>query len=42
MDTYFAPQKMIINLTFCGNWAGVLYNRRGCPGDCVGKYVSCG
>ncbi|KAM5536441.1 hypothetical protein V8D89_009877 [Ganoderma adspersum] len=39
MATYFRPQRIIINLTFCGQWAGAKYSLYGCPGDCV-DYVN--
>ncbi|KAL0062791.1 hypothetical protein AAF712_010329 [Marasmius tenuissimus] len=33
----FGPQNIIINLTFCGDWAGqdAIYQASGCPGTCV-------
>ncbi|EKM55093.1 glycoside hydrolase family 16 protein [Phanerochaete carnosa HHB-10118-sp] len=33
----FDANNIIINLTFCGDWAGVpsVYSGAGCPGDCV-------
>ncbi|KAJ3553250.1 hypothetical protein NM688_g3716 [Phlebia brevispora] len=33
----FDANNIIINLTFCGDWAGIdsLFNAAGCPGDCV-------
>jgi hypothetical protein len=33
----FGPENIIINLTFCGDWAGSVYSNSGCPGNCVGK-----
>ncbi|KII86650.1 glycoside hydrolase family 16 protein [Plicaturopsis crispa FD-325 SS-3] len=36
----FGPNSIIINLTFCGDWAGSTYGTSdGCPGDCV-DYVN--
>ncbi|TEB24528.1 family 16 glycosyl hydrolase [Coprinellus micaceus] len=33
----FGPQNIIINLTFCGDWAGSasVYSRSGCKGTCI-------
>ncbi|KAI1790873.1 endo-beta-glucanase [Ganoderma leucocontextum] len=41
MASHFGPHNIVINLTFCGDWAGVpsIYNGDGCPGDCV-AYVN--
>jgi len=35
----FSPSNIIINLTFCGDWAGSAYGASGCPGNCV-DYVN--
>ncbi|QRW19508.1 endo-1,3(4)-beta-glucanase [Rhizoctonia solani] len=35
----FGPENIIINLTFCGDWAGGVYGNSGCPGSCV-DYVN--
>ncbi|KAJ3548250.1 hypothetical protein NMY22_g1321 [Coprinellus aureogranulatus] len=35
IDKKFGPQNIIINLTFCGDWAGSVFNQDGCPGDCI-------
>ncbi|KAI0026674.1 endo-beta-glucanase [Vararia minispora EC-137] len=35
----FGPARIIINLTFCGDWAGSAYGASGCPGTCS-SYVS--
>ncbi|KAK0445175.1 endo-beta-glucanase [Armillaria borealis] len=32
---HFSPQNIIINLTFCGDWAGNAYASSGCPSSCV-------
>lgn len=34
---HFGPNNIIINLTFCGDWAGIasIFNGAGCPGDCA-------
>ncbi|KDQ58272.1 glycoside hydrolase family 16 protein [Jaapia argillacea MUCL 33604] len=37
--SHFSPQNIIINLTFCGDWAGSAYSGSGCPGSCV-DYVN--
>ncbi len=39
MNSHFGPQNLIINLTFCGDWAGVQYGNSTCSGDCVCKYL---
>ncbi|KAJ3477504.1 hypothetical protein NLI96_g10422 [Meripilus lineatus] len=41
INSHFGPNNIIINLTLCGDWAGIpsLYNGAGCPGDCV-SYVN--
>ncbi|KAG8814593.1 hypothetical protein FRC17_001062 [Serendipita sp. 399] len=31
----FGAHNVIINLTFCGDWAGNTYTANGCPGNCV-------
>ena len=33
---YFDAHHIIINLTFCGQWAGVVYSQDGCLGTCTG------
>ncbi|KAF8839838.1 2 beta-glucan [Paxillus ammoniavirescens] len=40
-STHFGPQNIIINLTFCGDWAGnsAVYAASGCPSTCV-DYVN--
>ncbi|KAF1807200.1 glycoside hydrolase family 16 protein [Mucor lusitanicus] len=30
----FANLQIVINLTFCGDWAGSVYSSSGCPSDC--------
>ena len=30
-------RRIIINLTFCGDWAGSVYNNDGCPGSCIDR-----
>ncbi|TFK73373.1 laminarinase [Pluteus cervinus] len=35
----FGPHNIIINLTFCGDWAGAVYGNSGCPSSCV-DYVN--
>ncbi|EIN09353.1 glycoside hydrolase family 16 protein [Punctularia strigosozonata HHB-11173 SS5] len=39
IDSKFGPNQIIINLTFCGDWAGSAYGSSGCPGTCV-DYVN--
>ncbi|KAH9991442.1 endo-beta-glucanase [Russula vinacea] len=34
IDSNFSPSNIIINLTFCGDWAGAVYGSSGCPGTC--------
>ncbi|TCD62940.1 hypothetical protein EIP91_006203 [Steccherinum ochraceum] len=38
---HFGSNNIIIDLTFCGDWAGIpsIYNGAGCPGDCA-TYVN--
>ncbi|OJA16778.1 hypothetical protein AZE42_03308 [Rhizopogon vesiculosus] len=37
LETHFDANNIIINLTFCGDWAGnsAVYAASGCPSDCV-------
>lgn len=35
LSTHFGAQNIIINLTFCGDWAGSVYSASGCPSTCV-------
>jgi len=37
ISSHFGPNNVIINLTFCGDWAGIpsIFNGAGCPGDCA-------
>jgi len=37
IPTYFQENNIIINLTFCGDWAGSVYGQSGCPSNCVGE-----
>ncbi|KAH7920553.1 glycoside hydrolase family 16 protein [Leucogyrophana mollusca] len=39
--THFGPHNIVINLTFCGDWAGnsAVYAASGCPSTCV-NYVN--
>ncbi|KAI0081946.1 putative laminarinase [Panus rudis PR-1116 ss-1] len=41
IGSHFGPNNVIINLTFCGDWAGIpsVFNGAGCPGDCA-TYVN--
>ncbi|KAH0835850.1 glycoside hydrolase family 16 protein [Lanmaoa asiatica] len=38
-STHFGPHNIIINLTFCGDWAGnsAVYAASGCPSTCTGE-----
>ncbi|KAG6369710.1 hypothetical protein JVT61DRAFT_13687 [Boletus reticuloceps] len=33
--SHFGPMNFIINLAFCGDWAGSVYSSSGCPSNCV-------
>ncbi|KAA1472515.1 2 beta-glucan [Dentipellis sp. KUC8613] len=33
-SSHFSPHNIIINLTFCGDWAGSAYSSSGCPSTC--------
>lgn len=35
----FSDNNIIINLTFCGDWAGNTFNANGCSGSCT-DYVN--
>ncbi|KAG2158677.1 2 beta-glucan [Suillus bovinus] len=35
LSAHFGPQNIVINLTFCGDWAGSVYAASGCPSTCV-------
>jgi len=39
IDSHFGFHNIIINLTFCGDWAGAVYGSDGCSGSCV-DYVN--
>jgi hypothetical protein len=39
MSQMFGPHNIIIDLTFCGDWAGAVYGSSGCPSNCV-DYVN--
>ncbi|KIJ63545.1 glycoside hydrolase family 16 protein [Hydnomerulius pinastri MD-312] len=41
LSSHFGPHNIIINLTFCGDWAGnsAVYAASGCPSTCV-DYVN--
>ncbi|KAF8125504.1 2 beta-glucan [Boletus edulis] len=38
-SSHLGPMNIIINLTFCGDWAGAVYSSDGCPSTCV-DYVN--
>lgn len=33
--SYFQNLQIVINLTFCGDWAGAVYGSSGCPSTCT-------
>ncbi|KAF8814678.1 endo-1,3(4)-beta-glucanase [Phlegmacium glaucopus] len=35
ISSKFGPHNIVINLTFCGDWAGAVYGSSGCPSTCV-------
>jgi len=35
ISSKFTDSNIIIDLTFCGDWAGAVFSASGCPGDCV-------
>lgn len=35
ISQYFGPHNIVINLDFCGDWAGAAYAQSGCPSTCV-------
>ncbi|KAG7094982.1 hypothetical protein E1B28_005779 [Marasmius oreades] len=35
ISSKFGPHNIVINLTFCGDWAGAVYGNSGCPSSCV-------
>ncbi|KAN0087656.1 glycoside hydrolase family 16 protein [Tylopilus felleus] len=37
---HFGPHNIIINLTFCGDWAGAAYPSSGCPDTTCEDYVN--
>lgn len=39
IEKKFGPQWIVINLTFCGDWAGSpdVYGQSECPGTCIGN-----
>ncbi|KAI0260952.1 2 beta-glucan [Gloeopeniophorella convolvens] len=39
IDSHFGPANIVINLTFCGDWAGNVYGNSGCPSTCI-DYVN--
>ncbi|EIN04087.1 glycoside hydrolase family 16 protein [Punctularia strigosozonata HHB-11173 SS5] len=39
ISSKFGPNQIVINLTFCGDWAGAVYQSQGCPDTCV-DYVN--
>jgi len=34
IPNHFQENNIIINLTFCGDWAGSVYGQSGCPSSC--------
>ncbi|KAJ7669535.1 laminarinase [Mycena polygramma] len=39
LSSKFGPNNIVINLTFCGDWAGSVYGSSGCPSTCT-DYVN--
>ncbi|KAG8835534.1 hypothetical protein FRC17_002763 [Serendipita sp. 399] len=39
ISSKFGGHNIIINLTFCGDWAGAVYSTSGCPSTCI-DYVN--
>uniref|UniRef100_A0A0W0G9J8 Putative laminarinase n=1 Tax=Moniliophthora roreri TaxID=221103 RepID=A0A0W0G9J8_MONRR len=39
ISSKFGEHNIVINLTFCGDWAGSVYGNSGCPSSCV-DYVN--
>ncbi|KAF5389511.1 hypothetical protein D9757_004195 [Collybiopsis confluens] len=39
LSSHFGPQNIIINLTFCGDWAGSVYGSDNCPSTCTGEHA---
>ncbi|EAU81587.2 hypothetical protein CC1G_02603 [Coprinopsis cinerea okayama7 len=35
MNQFFGPHWIVINLTFCGDWAGNVYHQSNCPSNCI-------
>jgi len=35
ISSKFGPNNIVINLTFCGDWAGAVFASQGCGSDCV-------
>jgi hypothetical protein len=33
-SAHFGPQRIIFDITFCGDWAGSTFQQSGCPGSC--------
>ncbi|CAM0140376.1 hypothetical protein VKS41_006384 [Umbelopsis sp. WA50703] len=38
-NDFFANQQIVVDLTFCGDWAGNVYSTSGCPGSSCQDYV---
>lgn len=35
MNHFFALQRLVINITLCGDWAGATFNADGFAGSCI-------
>src|SRR6267154_6212769 len=35
VDSFFSPQRLILDITICGGWASGDYPNSGCPGTCT-------
>jgi len=33
--SHFGGHQIVFDITFCGDWAGAVYNQNGCPGSCT-------
>ena len=38
IPNYFQENNIIINLTFCGDWAGSVYGQSSCPSTCDSEF----
>ncbi|KAG8986025.1 hypothetical protein FRB90_004258, partial [Tulasnella sp. 427] len=38
--SFFGPQRIVINTTLCGDWAGSAFSGDGCPGTCADRVAN--